>query len=57
MEKDPGNRLGTKEGLDEIIKHPFLQSLDLTKLVDKELEPPFKPKLTADLLDVSNFDS
>lgn len=57
MEKDPANRLGTKEGLDEIMKHPFFSNLDFDKLVAKEIEPPFKPKLSADLLDVSNFDS
>jgi hypothetical protein len=26
-------------------------------LVEKQLEAPFKPKLSADLLDVSNFDT
>jgi len=24
LEKDPVNRLGTKEGVDEIIRHPWL---------------------------------
>lgn len=57
LEKDPANRLGTKEGIDEIISHPFFSSLNFDQLVAKEIEPPFKPKLSADLLDVSNFDT
>lgn len=57
MEKDPQNRLGTKEGFDEIMKHPFFASLDFNDMVNKKIEPPFKPKLSADVLDVSNFDS
>jgi hypothetical protein len=57
LEKDPANRLGTREGLDEILKHPWLATLDVDLLVEKKIEPPFKPKLSADLLDVSNFDS
>jgi serum/glucocorticoid-regulated kinase 2 len=57
LEKDPINRLGTKEGLDEVMRHPWLQAIDFQKLLEKHLEAPFKPKLSADLLDVSNFDT
>lgn len=57
LEKDPTNRLGTKEGFDEIMKHPFFSSLDFSELVNKKIDPPFKPKLSADVFDVSNFDS
>ena len=57
MEKDPVNRLGTKEGLEDIMKHPWLASIDFNKLLNKEIEAPFKPKLSTDLLDVSNFDT
>ena len=56
MEKDPVNRLGSVNGLEDVLKHPFLASIDFEKLVNKELEPPFKPKLSDDVLDVSNFD-
>jgi hypothetical protein len=51
------NRLGTKEGLEEIMKHPFLSSLSYEDLFNKKIEAPFKPKLSADLLDVSCFDT
>ena len=57
MEKDPVNRLGVKDDLDEIIKHPWLQSLNFSDLIEKKIEAPFKPKLSVDLLDVSNFDT
>lgn len=51
------NRLGTKEGLEEVIRHPWFSSINFDQLLNKELEAPFKPKLSADLLDVSNFDT
>jgi len=57
LEKDPANRLGTKEGIEEIMRHPFLADLKLDQLLSKSIEPPFKPKLSADLFDVSNFDT
>ncbi len=57
LEKDPVNRLGTREGLDEIMRHPFFASLDWDQLLSKQIEAPFKPKLSADVFDVSNFDS
>ena len=30
--------------------------MDFTKLQNKTIESPFKPKLSADVFDVSNFD-
>ena len=54
--KDPGSRLGTKGGLDEIINHPWLKSLNMTDLMDKKLPAPFVPKLSDNIFDVSNFD-
>jgi hypothetical protein len=49
--------LGTKEDIDEILRHPFLATITESDLVGKKIEPPFKPKLSSDLLDVSCFDS
>ena len=57
LEKDPANRLGTKEGIDDIMRHPFFADLNVDDLVGKRIVPPFKPKLSQDLFDVSNFDS
>jgi serum/glucocorticoid-regulated kinase 2 len=56
LEKDPANRLGSKSGLEEILQHPFLSTINFEDLVGKKIEPPFKPRLTDDLMDVSNFD-
>ena len=38
--------MGTKEGIDEILKHPFFSSLNFTELLEKKIEAPFKPKLS-----------
>ena len=35
LEKDPANRLGTKNGLEEILSHDFFKSLDFTQLLSK----------------------
>jgi len=39
------------------MSHPFFKDLDFNQMVAKQLEPPFRPKLSADVFDVSNFDS
>ena len=56
MEKDPQNRMGTKSDIDEIMKHPFFSSINMDELLAKKIEAPFKPKLSTNVLDVSNFD-
>ncbi len=54
--KDPSTRLGTKKGLEEVINHPWLASLDIKSLLNKSLKAPFVPELSQNKLDVSNFD-
>jgi len=56
LDKDPAKRLGTSGGVDEILSHPFFASINLDELVEKKIEAPFKPKLSSNVLDVSNFD-
>jgi serum/glucocorticoid-regulated kinase 2 len=56
LEKEPANRLGSKNGLEEILAHPWFSSLEIGKLVEKSIDAPFKPKLSEDVMDVSNFD-
>jgi len=56
LNKNPDERLGTKGGLQEIIEHKFFDDLDFDKLLKKEIVAPFKPQLSANLLDTSNFD-
>lgn len=40
-------RLG-KNGVDDIIKHPFFASVDIDKLLAKEIDPPYKPSIKED---------
>ena len=50
-------RLGSKNGIREVLDHPWLRELDAEKIKDKSIEAPFKPQLSKDQLDVSNFDT
>lgn len=56
LEKTPEKRLGTKSDVQEIISHPWFNDIDSGLLLAKEIVPEFKPKLSANLLDISNFD-
>ena len=38
------------------MKHPWFADIDMDKLLKCKIEPPFKPTLTSNQLDVSNFD-
>lgn len=53
--KNPDKRLG-KNGFVEIMQHPFFKSIDFPLLQNKSLPSPFKPQLSDDIFDVSNFD-
>ena len=56
LEKNPNKRIGYEKGVQEIIEHDWFKDIDIDKLINRQLEAPFKPKLTSDLKDVSNFD-
>ncbi|KAF8442929.1 kinase-like domain-containing protein [Boletus edulis BED1] len=56
LDRDPTRRLGVS-GAEEIKKHPFFEKhIDFKKLVQKKIQPPFKPSV-ASPVDVSNFDT
>lgn len=57
LQKDPAKRLGTQNGLKDILSHPWFDCLDKEKILKKTIEAPMKPTLNKDMLDVSNFDS
>lgn len=41
--------------MSEVLTHPWLQDLDPQAFLEKKVEPPFKPTLSSNILDVSNF--
>ncbi|GAM25981.1 hypothetical protein SAMD00019534_091560 [Acytostelium subglobosum LB1] len=56
LNRDPTKRLGSGESdVEEIKSHPFFRSLNWTKVLNKEIDPPFKPHLNGPL-DLSYFD-
>jgi len=57
LEKNPANRLGARGGLEEVLGHPWFAELDHEKILDKRIEAPCRPTLSADVFDVSNFDA
>ena len=56
LQKDPQKRLGSKGGLAEIVAHPWFSDISADQLINKQIKPDFKPKLSKNILDVSNFD-
>ena len=55
LKRDPEERAGF-ESTDVIKNHAYYASIDWEKLYNKELEPPFKPRVRGDS-DVSNVDA
>eukprot|EP00792_Barthelona_sp_PAP020_P005608 TRINITY_DN2725_c0_g2_i1.p1 TRINITY_DN2725_c0_g2~~TRINITY_DN2725_c0_g2_i1.p1 ORF type:complete len:365 (+),score=96.56 TRINITY_DN2725_c0_g2_i1:2456-3550(+) len=55
LTKDPDCRLGATQGIDEILNHPYFDSIDLVKLQRKEVKMAFVP-FTYDKADTRNFD-
>jgi len=56
LNRDPAKRLGSGESdVEEIKAHPFFRSVNWSKLLNKEIDPPFKPHLIGPL-DLSYFD-
>ncbi|KAL1918001.1 uncharacterized protein VTP21DRAFT_3267 [Calcarisporiella thermophila] len=54
LTRDPTQRLGTN-GAHDIKRHPFFASIDWRKLMEKKVQPPFKPSVQ-NPMDTSNFD-
>ncbi len=56
LRKKPGERLGAIGDSEEVMSHPFFKSIDVGKLLKREVEAEFKPKVDAgDKYDVQNF--
>lgn len=41
--KEPSQRLGAGNGMQDILNHPFFSKIDLQSLATKQLSPPMKP--------------
>ncbi|CAO3648738.1 unnamed protein product [Cunninghamella echinulata] len=54
LTRDPSERLG-HNGPEVIKNHPFFASIDWRKLMQKKVQPPFKP-LVENAYDTTNFD-
>eukprot|EP01006_Ploeotia_vitrea_P041700 TRINITY_DN66564_c12_g2_i1.p1 TRINITY_DN66564_c12_g2~~TRINITY_DN66564_c12_g2_i1.p1 ORF type:complete len:537 (+),score=332.58 TRINITY_DN66564_c12_g2_i1:161-1771(+) len=55
LNRDPKKRLGSNKDIDDIKEHAFFKSLDFEKLMKKEVEVAYKPKVNSNS-DTSNFD-
>jgi len=51
LQKDPEERLGYN-GSDEVLEHPWFSSIDKVQLINKEMDAPYKPVLSEDLMDL-----
>lgn len=57
LNRNPEARLGSSDkDVEEIRTHPFFSDIDWEKLLRREIEPIFKPKVKEVEGDVSNFD-
>ncbi|XP_031622767.1 atypical protein kinase C isoform X2 [Contarinia nasturtii] len=56
LEKRPGERLGCsrQNPFMDIVSHPFFKSIDWESLEQKQITPPFRPRLDSDR-DLANF--
>eukprot|EP00485_Elphidium_margaritaceum_P016584 CAMPEP_0202730154 /NCGR_PEP_ID=MMETSP1385-20130828/186496_1 /ASSEMBLY_ACC=CAM_ASM_000861 /TAXON_ID=933848 /ORGANISM="Elphidium margaritaceum" /LENGTH=416 /DNA_ID=CAMNT_0049396427 /DNA_START=540 /DNA_END=1791 /DNA_ORIENTATION=- len=56
LDRDPKRRLGSsRKDASEIKEHAFFEAIDWCKLLAKEVEPPYKPKVVSKV-DTSNID-
>lgn len=55
FQKNPQNRLGSKNGASDIKSHPWFEKLDWNNIEAKNIKAPFIPLIKSEV-DVSNFD-
>ena len=55
LHKDPKQRLGSINDAEEVLSHPWFQTINVTDLLQKNIKPPFIPS-NKNSDDTSNFD-
>ncbi len=45
LDKDRASRMGTNGGAKEILSHPLFKKIDMNKVYNKTMEPPFMPDM------------
>lgn len=57
LKKNPNDRLGSKNGVEDIIGHPWFKGLDRDKFLKKQAHMPkdYLPELSDDALDLRYF--
>lgn len=55
LAKDPADRLGAHNDVDEVLQHDWFEDLDLDAVRAREIEPDYLPKVGKKDTDSSNF--
>eukprot|EP01114_Cavostelium_apophysatum_P022837 TRINITY_DN8401_c0_g1_i1.p1 TRINITY_DN8401_c0_g1~~TRINITY_DN8401_c0_g1_i1.p1 ORF type:complete len:439 (-),score=67.10 TRINITY_DN8401_c0_g1_i1:61-1272(-) len=56
LDRDVSKRLGSTNGAAEVKSHKFFAGTNWNKLLHKEIDPPFRPKIAKGTMDIGNFD-
>jgi len=56
LNRDPKKRLGSKDDVNDLKAHAFFKPLNIEKLMKKEVDVPYKPKVKVGGADTGNFD-
>jgi len=56
LNRDPKARLGSRDDVEDLKAHPFFREINWSKMMAKEIDPPYKPKVKADVDFAGNFD-
>ena len=57
LQKNPTSRLGRKGGANEILNHPWLSNINMSKILKKEIKAPYQPEKPATAADVTAFNA
>lgn len=56
LEKKVDLRLGSNDGVNDILSHDWFKSIDIEAIKNKTMEAEYIPNISDDPLDVTNFD-